>query len=175
MKKDKYKVYRYLSIFFIILSVAGFIVSTQKKDKSAVMEERGSSKEFKFNLKLESNHNYFFSFWVVDEETGFRWAEVSSYAEIIINDSIIHSKTIDFSESEETGGIKRAQNGFDYNYKPNKSTEAVIKGVMYKGDYWEIKIYDNISEVENIKPGLFIILFIVSLFLFLKLRKSKNS
>ena len=42
------------------------------------------------------------------------WANVAAYSEIVIKDSIVYAKTIDFSEAEEDGGLKRAQGGFQF-------------------------------------------------------------
>lgn len=170
MKKN-YKLYKIISIILLAFSLIGFILSSEKKDNNTVFEKRGTSKEFEFETELEGAFDYIISYWVVDEETGYQWASVSSFAEVFINDTLAESKTIDFSESDEKGGIKRAQNGFEYHFKPMRNTKVMLKGVLYKGDYWEWIIYKGISETENIRPGLFIILFLVSLFLFLKFRK----
>ena len=63
--------------------------------------------------------------------------------------------------------------GFNFNYHSEKSGIAKFKGTLKEGDQWQIEVYEDLTEVENMKPGLFIILFIFSLVFFLKVRARK--
>ena len=157
----------------MIISIVGFIATTENKSSFLILEERGSSESFEFDVNLATNTEYIFSFWVIDEEGGYGWASVTAYSEIVINDSIVYAKTVDFSEAEEDGGLKRAQGGFNFNYLSEKSKIAKFKGILKEGDQWQIEVYEDLTEVENMKPGLFIILFIISLVFFLKVRARK--
>ena len=157
----------------MIISIVGFIATTENKSSFLILEERGSSESFEFDVNLATNTEYIFSFWVIDEEGGYGWASVTAYSEIVINDSIVYAKTIDFSEAEEDGGLKRAQGGFNFNYHSEKSKIAKFKGILKEGDQWQVEVYEDLTEVENMKPGLFIILFIISLVFFLKVRARK--
>ncbi len=167
----KRKLYLSISISLVIISILGFIFTTENKSSLIIFEKSGSAESFEFDINLTTNTDYVFAFWVIDEEGGFQWASVSAYSEIEINDSIVYAKSIEFSESDETAGLKRAQNGFNFNYHSESRGIAKFRGTMHEGDQWQIEVYEDLSEVENMKPGLFIILLIVALFLFMKVRR----
>lgn len=170
---NKKKTYRIISLSLIVISIIGFIATTENKSSHIILEKRGSSKSFEFDIKMASNMDYIFTFWVIDEEGGYQWANVSAYAEVILKDTILYSEVIEFAESDESTGIKRAQEGFNYNYHSIKQEVAKFKGTLAKGDQWQVEVYENMTELDNMKPGLFIIVFIVSLFFFLKARNMK--
>ncbi len=172
MKKKK--LYLIISISVAILSVIGFIVSTEGKKTHRILNERGSSKNFEFKINTASNIDYIFSFWAVDEEGGFKWATISAYAEVVKGDSVLYAKNISFSESEEPGGLKRAQNGFNFKYKSPKSSIITFRGNLKEGDQWQVEVYENMSAEKNMKPGLFIILLVASLFIILKIRAKQS-
>ncbi len=170
---NKKKTFKIISISLMIISIIGFIATTENKSSFRILNERGSSQKFNFDINLATNMDYVFAFWVIDEEGGFQWANVSAYAEVSIKDSILYSKVIEFAESEEKGGLKRAEDGLNFKYHSNKNELAKFKGTLNEGDQWQVEVYENMSELENMKPGLFIILFIVSIVLVLKARNMK--
>lgn len=170
---DKKKLYKIVSISLIVISIIGFIATTESKSSYRIINETGTSKKFDFTVNMATNMDYVFAFWVIDEEGGYKWANVSAYAQVSIKDSILYSEVIEFAESEETTGIKRAQEGFNFKYHSDKGQVANFKGTMAEGDQWQVEVYENMSELQNMKPGLFIILFIVALVFFLKARNIK--
>ncbi len=171
---EKQKLYKIIIVSVMILSIIGFVMSTEHKKTMRIINERGSSKNFEFTIDLATNTDYVFSFWAIDEEGGFHWATVSAYAEVIIGDSTVYLKTVNQSESDDSGGLKRAQNGFNFNYHCDKAVKAVFKGKLTQGDQWQVEVYEGLTQEKNMKPGLFIILFLASLFVFFKVKARKN-
>lgn len=160
---------------FLSIVTGGFIVSNTAKTAFEIFETKSSSKTIEASIDLESETEYKFWFWAIDENTGYDPADMSAEVKITIEDETVFERKISTSEFEEKGGIKRAQNGFEFKYtNGEKKTIANISGKFIKGDSWEIKAYKNMSDTVNIAPGLWIIILLIGVFIFLRIRNKKE-
>ena len=171
MTANKKKTFTIIVLSVMAAAVIGFIKTTSQKSSHIIFEKTGSSKDFNTELNLEKGSNYMFSFWVIDEESSYEWANASAKFTIIVNGKVIHEKEAHDTNSDDSGGFKRAQNGFDFSYnKIIKDSKAEIIVKMSEGDSWDVKIYKNLSEADNFMPVVYIFIFIIALVALIKIR-----
>ena len=162
-----------LGILFILAGTIGFIAATQYKNTSEVFKKRVSlTGTHTLSVPVAAGSTYVFFFWGVDEESGLQaWANMAFAA--TVSDSagnVLFKKrtSASASSSEEKGGIRRAQNGFEYHYKGHTAEPLTITLSIEEGDYVDVAVYKDISDLANILPGLFIIAGIIGVVLYIK-------
>lgn len=174
MKMNKKKI----AVGLLIIGVIGFIYSQNIKSGYRIYKERISgSKEFNHEFYLTAGNNYMFSVWGTDEEGALR---PSANLEVGVQllerkGKIVEEKLITATSSNDDGGLKRANNGYDIRYHPLENGEVILKSSLLRGDYVDIEVYENLPENIYWFPVLFIAVFIIGLILFLKARNSENS
>ena len=163
-----------ISMACVALGIVGFFGATQLKTKASVYKERLTQADATVSVPVEAGSNYTFFFWGVDEEMGLQaWANLDLTG--IVTDAqgttlFTRQVTASASSSEEEGGVKRAQNGFEYHHKAETSETLTATIKAPQADYVDLEIYKDLPEWLNLAPGLSIILAIVGLVLFLKAR-----
>lgn len=157
--------------------VIGFIAFSEKKDKFEVFEIRYTTTgNYSEEIDVLTGDEYLVSVWGSDDETGLQqWASVDYIVRLIDNSkNLVIEERITDTDSEEKGGIIRAQNGFDHAYVPDYTGKLFLNTEFIEGDEMTINIYRNLPDRIYYMPVLFIVMFIVGLFLFLKSRKAKS-
>lgn len=164
-----------VGIVLMIVGVAGFIGGTESKSDYEIVSKSGSTKSaIDESVQTEAGHSYQISAWGCAEETGLqKWASMSG--ELVVTGADgkqLYRKAFSASasSSEETGGVRRAQNGTEFRYQAEADGKIQITGKLTEGDSLEVKVYEDLSEASNLLPGLSIILGIAGLVLFLRSR-----
>jgi hypothetical protein len=162
----------------LIAGVAGFFVFTQMKSKAQVFEERLPQAAGRtLEIPVAAGSDYTFAFWGVDEEMGQQvWANLDFGATVTDSrGNSLFEKQIQASasSSEEKGGVKRAQNGFEYHHFAQTTEPLTVVVTAKAADYVDVEVYKDLPDWLNMAPGLSILLAIVGLVLFLRGRSAK--
>jgi len=165
-------------LLLLIVGIVGFFYFTNAKSNYRIYEQRFTqTKIHKVKLEAKENNSYTMFFWAVDEETGIQqWAEIQLIVSVKTQSGELikrEKRIATVSDSEETGGIKRAENGLDFTYQSKSDQTILIEADLQSGDYVDIEIYENLPEGLNLYPGLAIIFGLVGLVVYLKGR-AKN-
>ncbi len=167
-----------LWLIVIGISIAGFIFGEMYRSSLEIFNHRYTkTQQYAESIKLKIGNSYLISVYGSDDEMGLqKWAQLDFgfYAEDDYGNEVIR-KNITASESQENGGVKRAVNGFEFDYLPKQSRELILHLNFIRGDDVDIKVYENISELANITPGLFILLLVVAVIFFFKARNVAKS
>lgn len=167
-----------ISIILIALSIVGFIMSNIKRDKKKVYEKKYSAtNEITDTLKVITGKNYIISFYCMDEEPeGFtEMPEVQSSIHIFNADSTLYRKKLTSFSDVNRGGYRKAEEYTDYQFKAVKNDDIYIETKLHEGDANELIIFSDLSEEMNILPGIFIIILVIGVFLFMKFRNKSNN
>jgi hypothetical protein len=168
---------KHIGIALMAVGLIGFVYFTAQKDKTKIYEQKyrmvGSRTD---SIYLPNNAEYIISFWAIDEEpAGFNeWPHMEAKIKLFTKTKKLFSRKINSFDTKDVGGMRRAQDYTDFNYRPELSETVYIQSELISGDECEIKIYSNLSERMNIMPGLFILVLVAGAFVFLKYR-AKNS
>ena len=167
MKKHLKKI----SIVLIAAAIIGFFFFTDLKGRYQVFEQRFSastSAPVEVLLHPYKAHTAFF--WAVDEEHGFEWASVEAKVALAAEDGqVLASGEINATGSEENGGIKRAQNGFD-EIVPAGPLDTYLTVELVRGDYVDVEVYADLPTWLHLAPGVSILFGLVGVVLYLKNR-----
>lgn len=156
----------------LIGGIVMFVVFNQKNKQYLESSDSGSSmKRIDLELNVGAGNDYLVKFWFLDEETGYEWASASADFSVYFNDQQIHTKQYSASSSDDSGGVKRAQDTDEIRYTPTESGKLIMKGELTKGDKWEVNVYKNISDQENMAPPAALIVAIIGLVVALKKRR----
>ena len=175
MVTNKPTILKYIFVATIICSIVGFILANESKAFYLNQEIESSAEEKTYTFSIEANHDYLISFWALDEETSYEWASMESHVVILFEGEVLYEKDVSKSSSDDDGGVKRAQDGFEYKLTPEKSGDLTIIVQMSEGDEWSIEIYKDLPENLNILPAMFIIIAIIGVVGFLKAKNMPNN
>ncbi|MCF7972346.1 MAG: hypothetical protein K9N55_00880 [Phycisphaerae bacterium] len=169
-----------LGIVVLSVGVVGFFVATQMKSKSQVFGERLSQVQARtLEIPVKAGSAYRFAFWGVDEEMGQQvWANLDFKATVTDSKgAVLFEKQTEASasSSEEKGGIKRAQNGFEYHHTAQTTESLAVALAVTQADYIDLEVYKDLPDWLNMAPGLSILLAIVGLVLFLRGRSAASA
>lgn len=165
-----------IGIVLLTIGIIGFFYFNSAKKNYLIYGERYSlEKLHQFDIELKKNNNYTFFFWAVDEETGIQtWADMQMFARLVSAEGqLIEQKETLATASEETGGVRRAQNGFNIKYFADIDQKVIVEIDLKSGDYTDIEVFENLPEGIDIYPGISLILGLFGLVLFLRGRASK--
>lgn len=166
------KLRKVIGLFMLLVGIVLFVIFNQKNKQYLELSESGSSlKPINIEMHADAGNDYLIKFWIMDEETGYEWAGALADFSVFFNDQEIHSKQYSASSSDETGGVKRAQDTDEIRYTPTDSGSLIFKGKLELGDKWEVKVYKNISDKENMAPPAALIVAIIGLVLAIKKEK----
>ena len=168
-KPSKKKILLSIAIAIMLGGIIGFIASSEEKIDYKVLDKDGSKSE-EVTFAMESGHTYTMAFFAFDEEMGYEWADLDVKVTVLVNGEVIEEKTIQRSESDESDGVKRAEDGFEVTYETISNKDMVIRIEMIEGDTWEIEIYEDLPSEDNMMPVFFITLGIGGLVMLLKVR-----
>lgn len=168
-----------IGLLLLIVGIAGFFYFSSAKSNYRIFEQRFTqNKTHKVDLEAKENDSYTMFFWAVDEETGLQqWAEIQLIISVKTQSGELikrEERIATASDSEETGGIKRAQNGLDFTYQSESNQTILIEADLQSGDYVDIEIYENLPEGLNLYPGLSLILGLIGLVVYLRGRRVKS-
>lgn len=162
-----------VGMVLVVLGIVGFFAATQVKSLSRVHNERYSQTGTKtVSIPVESGSAYTFFFWGVDEETALQtWAGLDMKATVTdAGGATLFEEQVVASASEDTGGVRRAQNGFQYRHEAQASETLTVTIEAIEADYVDLEVFKDLPEWLNLAPGLSILLAIVGLVLFWKAR-----
>lgn len=161
-----------LGLTMLIGGIVMFVFFNQKNKQFLEFSKTGSTlSPINLEMPVEAGNDYLVKFWFSDEETGYHWASALADFSIYFNEEQIHTKKYSATSSDETGGVKRAQNTDEIRYTPSKSGKLIFKGELLEGDKWEVLVYKNMSDKENMAPPLALIVAIVGIVLVFRNRK----
>lgn len=166
------KLGKIIGYIMLIGGIVMFVVFNQKNKQYLELSDSGSSmKQIDLEMYAGAGNDYMVKFWFTDEETGYEWASASADFSVYFNDQQIHTKKYSASSSDESGGVKRAQDTDEIRYTPSESGKLSMKGELTKGDKWEVQVYKNMGDEENMAPPAALIVAIIGLVLVLKKKK----
>jgi len=166
------KLRKTIGLIMLIGGIIMFVMFNQKNKGYLEISDSGSSmKRIDLEMHAGAGNDYLVKFWFLDEETGYQWASASADFSIYFNDQQIHTKKYSASSSDDSGGVKRAQDTDEIRYTPTDSGKLILKGELTKGDKWEVKIYKNMNDQENMAPPAALIVAVIGLVLALKKKK----
>jgi len=167
MKRTK----RIIAIALLIFGAGGFIAATQSKGKNRIQEMSGKS-DLTLTMEVAPPHTYHVSFWIVAEkgesQPGFATAEGA--LQIRLGGETLTSETLVAVSSDAKGGLKRATHGIETDIAPKAPGILSITGGLREGDQWTLEVYRDLGAGANLAPGLFLLVGIVGLILFLRSR-----
>lgn len=163
---------KHLFLLIMILCIGLFIYAQSLKSKYGIYKERITTEaRYEYNFRTAANSSYLISIWGCDEETGLQqWASLNFNYEVLVNNVSIKKKQILASESEEKGGIRRAQSGSDVTFVSETNTNAVVICKISEGDYVDIEIFKDLPNNLYWLPVFSILGALLSGFLYLKYR-----
>lgn len=164
-----------IGLALLALAVIGFVLSTEAKDRFLIQEERFSTTgQITVPVAVEAGTPYRLFLWAVDEEQGLQaWAGIEFAAKVLDSQGgvVAERKTsANASSAQETGGIRRAQNGFEFALLPEQSGEMQVIIDFVEGDTLDLEVYRGLSDLQNLLPGLYILSALAGLVLVLKAR-----
>lgn len=170
---------KHIGTIIAVVGILGFVLSNIRKDEKLIFEKRVKQTGIYIDsLEINEGHSYTISLWSQDEEGGgfTQWPETEARIRVYTKSDTLYTKRIHDFESNETGGLRRAKQYTDFSFEARKSETLFLMSEFIKGDECETRVYSDISEGENILPGVFIIVLVVGIFVFLKYRaKEQNS
>jgi len=169
------KVKKIIGIIFIIIGLIGFFFFSYQKNNHEIFDKRISSRD-KTVLKVDvkEKQNYDIKFWGVDEVMTKVYDQPHFEARIIIKNElgqILFERELVSIHEIESGGKKITHDGLEYLHIPNTDETISIEIEIKKGDYLDVEIYKNLDSESDALPGIFIILAIIGLVIFLRNRK----
>jgi hypothetical protein len=124
-------------------------------------------------MNLCTGSSYTIAFWVNDEIPAnmAHWPEAKAVFCAHNRADTLFLKRIKAYESVETEGIRRAHNYTDFRFEARAEDSLFFSVELFKGDECELHVYRDMSEEQNILPGVFIIVLLLGFFIFLKYRR----
>ena len=166
-------------ILALVIGIAGFVFFTEKKSTYEIFRKTYTTKgKIGKVLNVDQGHCYRVAVWGIDEEMGLqRWGKLT--AKLLITDpsgAVVCERPFNASASpsQESGGIKRAQNGAEFLYRATGPGVIRIALFFEEGYSLELKIFKDIGDAAHLLPSLFVILCITGIVLFLKGRTHEN-
>lgn len=158
--------------------VIGFVAFTEKKDKFEIFETRYTMPgNYSEEIDVVKDDDYIIAVWGVEETYGLQeWASVDYIIRLIDeNKNLVLEKRWVDTESEDKGGQVRAQNGSDHRFVPDYVGKLYINIEFIEGDEVTLNIYRNVPDRVYYMPVLFIAMFVVGLFMYLRGRAKANA
>jgi hypothetical protein len=166
-----------LGMAVMLVAIVGFVFFSENKSDYVVLDETyGNCGEISRELAVRKGQSYRISVWGIDEETGLQqWGNLK--AALLVADSkgeVLCRKSFNASasSSQESGGVRRAQNGTECVHKAQSAEKLMITILFEEGDKVSLQVHENLGDLENMLPGLFLIFGLGGLVLFLKGRSA---
>lgn len=163
----------------MLIGIIGFIRYNNIKDEYKIFEERFSGiGQYETEIFLNVRHDYQFFFWGVDEqfESEYGFPEFVGRFSIIDKDNnVLLDTAFSVSSSKKGGGVERAQNGFYFYYSPPRDRELKVSMTIQSGEYIDLEVHEDLPESVALTPPLFIFIFIIGLFIFLRKKQKTTS
>lgn len=167
---------KWFGILLMAIGIIGFIFNANKKNDMKVFEKRVSTNQPQnFTVELSANHVFEIKFWGVDEEMTqtFNSPTFSSNIEIINEKGdLIFNESLESVISREIGGKRVTHDGLSFSYETQEDEIIQIHTQITMGDYMDVEVYEDLSSEADALPGVFIILAIIGLVLFLRGRNN---
>lgn len=162
-------------IIFVVIGIIGFLYTSNQKSNKLVLQEKAAGFETKTNqVEVEEAENYEIKFWGVDEEMTGVFQQPYFEAKISIRDGqnhLLFNQDLISVHEIETGGKRTTHSGLDYLHSPRNTEVITISTQIIKGDYLDIEVYKNLDSESDALPGIFIIVGIIGMVLYLRSRK----
>ena len=166
-------------LVLVILGVVGFFAANVVKSDTAVLEKRITrSGATHLDLPVEKGQRYTVFVWARDEETGFAPASLDASYRIVDARSakVLSEKVLTASahSSDETGGIKRAQQGGQYIGGAQDNGHWKVDIELTRGDEVTVDVYRNLPDWLNMGPGLSILVALLGGVFLIKARAASS-
>jgi len=162
-----------IAIYVICFAIGGFILSEMYKSSFQIVDkEYGSIGIYEEQISLKSGIKYVVSVNGMDEEMGIQqWADLEFNVVIINKDKEeICNRNIVGTTTQETGGIRRVNNSCETYYTASYADYIDVFIDFKEGAEVELKVYEDISDLGNLAPSLFIILLFIAIVYYIKIR-----
>lgn len=166
---------KYIGITLLIIGIIGFFYAANNKNEKEIFSKRTSSTHFeRMEIPVLANQTYEIKFWGVDEEMIGNYERPHFEAQIKILDRqklVLFNQELISIHEIETGGKRVTHDGISYKHTPIVDESIEIQVQINRGDYLDIKVFENLSSESDALPGFSIIIAIVGLILYIKARK----
>lgn len=173
------KVKKIIGIAFLVVGVIGFFISTNSKYDKVIFEETINSPGLNaFEISLEGGQDYIFKFWGEDIEHESNLVELKFISKIQIynqKEQLLFNQTLEPNILIEWGEYsEKIEGGIEYSHTPKFGESVRLVIDMIEGDHLKIEVFKNLEAEEDAFPGIFIILAVIGLFIFVSnIRKKK--
>ncbi|MHA1638331.1 MAG: hypothetical protein ACTSUO_01020 [Candidatus Thorarchaeota archaeon] len=156
------------SVFLLVLAFVGYLYVDFQKDGYIISEERSESRDMEFTHLLEANHTYELLVGASDSEYD--------------QDAVVRASFTIYIDGEETivdelssrDSVDRGEDDYDtdtsdgrfYFYTPSEDMNLTVMGELRYGDYWYIKLYQDIPpefETHFIMTGIMALVGVIGL------------
>lgn len=161
-----------LGIALVAVGIIGFVVGTENRKGHRIDGATGSG-IVSFQMQVEPPHTYRVSFSIEAEKgeslPGFATAE--GEVAVHLDGDVVTSRTLAATSSGDArGGVKRAIQTAEIDVSPEKPGLLRVKGSLRQGDRWTLDLYRDLGTGGDLAPGLFLLVGVVGLVLFLRSR-----
>ncbi|NOR86046.1 MAG: hypothetical protein GQ527_00410 [Bacteroidales bacterium] len=167
---------KWIAIIIMVIGVIGFIYHSEKKSDTLLFSKNIYVSDLQnIDIQLTANHNYKFNFWGTDEEMTGTFSMPTFTATLLLTDSkkdIIFQEQIESYNPKEMGGKLVAHAETTFEYHPSQDEQLELQVQILDGDTLDIDVYQDLSDEGDAMPGIFIIIAIIGLVIFLRARKS---
>ncbi len=163
-------------IIIAVIGVIGFFAGTALKGENKLLEEKLSGSGLKtMPVAVDAGANYTIFFYGISERglssPGFANLDVSVAVKQENGASLFQKRIVaSASNSEEKGGVKRAQNSAQYHGNADKTENWLIQVQIADGDEVSVEVYKDLGDFLNIMPGLSVLLLVAGVVFILKAR-----
>ena len=156
------------SVFLFALAFVGYLYVDFQKDGYIVSEVQDESRAMEFTHLLEANHTYEILIGASDSEYD--------------QDAVVRARFTIYIDGEETivdelssrDYVDRSENDYDtgtsdarfHVFTPSEDMNLTVKGELRYGDYWYIKLYQDIPpeiEIHYILTGIMALVGLIAL------------
>lgn len=164
----------FIGFLLMALGVVMFIGFTEKKKEDSILSKtyRANNQTSIDSLLLVKGASYIVAFNAEHEAGGgfSEWPNVKAQIKISNKKEQLFTEILEHSENREVGGLRRAQDYTEFKYTAQDEETLQIETVLFEGDKMSLEVYQNLSDIGNMLPGLGIIVMLVGVFVYLKYR-----
>ena len=156
------------SVFLLVLAFVGYIYLNFEKDVYIISEARAETRAMEFTYLLEANHTYEILIGASDSEYD--------------QDAVVRASFTIYIDGEETivdelssrDSVDRSEDDYDTDtsdarfhvFTPSEDMNLTVIGELRYGDYWYIKLYQDVPpeiEIHFILTGIMALVGIIAL------------
>ncbi|MHA1881612.1 MAG: hypothetical protein ACTSUO_01015 [Candidatus Thorarchaeota archaeon] len=166
------KIITIIGIGMLLISVIGFISAASEKEGYLISETRDETSAIYHSQILEGNHSYELQI-VASESTYDEDAVVRAtfvfYVDgaVSLNDSLYSKDNIDIGNDPDRDRTGSASDIENLLLSPTEDVNFTVVGEMTSGDYWYVKVYQDVPASIGTNFITYSALMIIGVFVFL--------